>query len=170
MTQKELSQEPEKKVKIKIGGIIENHDLVLVSILSAPNQPGIAGRVLSFLGQNHVNIEFITESWNREGTADITFCFQSGFKKIVQSIIEGLRNVVQAKGDRWLEDVGIICIYGPHFREKPLIAGQTCATLGQAEINILGISTSISSVSLIIDEKEMDVAKTALEDAFELPD
>jgi aspartokinase len=141
----------------------------MVSIHSAPNQPGIAGKVLGLLGKNGINIEFITESCNIEGCADISFCFKSYHKEKVKQLLAELRRSVKFHGEKWFEEVAMIGIYGPHFREKPFIAGLLCSALGEGEVNILGISTSISTVSCIIDNDKIDEAKEAILTKFELP-
>jgi len=156
--------------KIKIGGILETRNLVMISIISAPNQPGVAGKVLTVLGKNNINIEFITESENLEGTADITFCIKSSDKDKVRYLLSGMRGIVRARGDKWYEHVMILVVYGPHFREKPTISGKMCEQLGKYNINILGISTSISSISCIINESDYDNAMKSLLEAFELPE
>jgi len=156
--------------KLKIGGILESTDLIMVSILSAPNQPGVAGKVLTCLGKNQINVEFITESENLEGTADITICFQSQYRDKVRKLLNEMRGIVRARGDKWQDDIAILVVYGPHFKEKPAIAGKTCEQLGKYAINILGISTSISSISCVISRNKLEEAKSALLEAFDLPE
>lgn len=60
-------------------------------------------------------------------------------------------------------------IYGPHFREKPAIAALFCVLLGNAGINILNLSSSISTISAIIDVRDLEKAKRVLLSEFELP-
>jgi len=156
--------------KIRVGGILENRDLVMVSILSAPNIPGTAGKILSLLGDFNINVEFITESCNIEDTADIVFCFKSADRDTVLQILPELTRQINPRAEKWQDHIAIISVYGPHFREKPSIAGRMCSALGAADINILGISTSISTVSCVISESQMELAKQALESAFNLPE
>ena len=73
------------------------------------------------------------------------------------------------QGERWYDDVAIIGIYGPHFREKPSIAGRMCSALGRRKVDILGISTSFSSVSCVINNNKTEEAKEAILSAFDLP-
>jgi len=155
--------------RIPIGGIIESRDLVMVAVHSAPNQPGVAGKVLNLMGENGVNVEFITESSNIENCADISFCFKSSQKLKVEAFFQKLRSLVKAQGEKWIDDVGIVSIYGPHFREKPAIAGKMCSALGAADINILGISTSISTVSCVVKNDKIPAAKEAILTQFKLP-
>lgn len=156
--------------KVKIGGTLEYHQMLMVAILSAPNRPGIAGKVLSYLGKLNIPVDFITESANLEGLADITFCVQSQYRPIIVSNLEQLQACVNARQGKIIDDVAILSIYGPHFREKPAIAGRFCSALGEFGINILGISTSISSVSCVIEEDKIESAHRAISQVFALPD
>ena len=67
-----------------------------------------------------------------------------------------------------IEYVSILGVYGPHFREKPGIAAVFCSLLGEAGVNILGISSSISTISCIIDVRDFEKAKSLLLTEFEL--
>ena len=160
----------DQKKNIKIGGIIENRDLILISIHSAPNQPGVAGKVLNLLGDNGINVEFITESCNIENCADISFCIKREYQEEVKKLYDKLKELVKAQGERWIKNIGIVGIFGPHFREKPCIAGQMCSAFGDAGINILGISTSISTVSCVINDCNVVKAKKAIQSRFLLPE
>jgi aspartokinase len=66
-------------------------------------------------------------------------------------------------------DVAIFGIYGPHFREKHSIAANLFYLLGQAGINILGVSSSISSVCCIISAQNVDQARQLVGSHYELP-
>ena len=70
---------------------------------------------------------------------------------------------------RKVEKVSVIGIYGPHFREKPRLAAKFCQVLGNAGINILGLSSSISSICAVIVNDELESARDSLLEAFELP-
>jgi len=154
---------------IIIGGAIELRDLLMISIFAIPDQPGSAGQVLSYFGQNGISVDFITESSNQEGAADITFCIHSSHKPRITQFFSDLKSITQAKQSRIMDNVAIISYYGPHFREKPAIAGQICQTLGRAGINILAISTSISSVSCVIADAQIEAARIAISNNFEFP-
>jgi aspartokinase len=156
--------------KIKIGGIVESHDMILVSVHSAPDQPGTAGRVLSLLGNAGVNIEFVTEGCNIDGCADISFCFHKSFKTTVRRLFNQLRDSVNAQGEKWQDDMLLIGIFGPHFREKPALAAKMCSAFGTAGINIYGISTSISTISCVISGQDRKQARQILEQTFALPE
>ncbi len=63
----------------------------------------------------------------------------------------------------------ILGVYGPHFREKPAVAAHFCSAMGRVGINILGLSSSISTISAIIDIRDREKALDALMQVFKLP-
>ncbi len=155
--------------KIKIGGIIQNLDLAEVGILSAPDQPGVAGRILGALGKDGINLQFIVHTADLAGRANIVFCID---RKDLARTIQTLERIQPDGGFEKIthhSPVGIISIFGPHFREKPDIAGTMFAALGDMGINILAISTSISTLSCVIEEALLPDAVKAICEVFELP-
>ncbi len=155
--------------KLKIGGILSQHGLVMLKLLGIPNEPGSAGRLLSVLGDANINLYFIAECEDRERQGNITICVAADQEE------EALRLLAEYSRD-WDEiilssdrAISALTIYGPHFREKPVISGTMCATLGKHKINILGISTSISSICCLIWDRDYDRAYSALLDVFTLP-
>ena len=66
-------------------------------------------------------------------------------------------------------NVALISIFGPDFRERPGIAGTMFAALGAKGINILAISTSISTLTCVIDADHLTDAVAAMRETFDLP-
>ncbi|HGY54231.1 MAG TPA: ACT domain-containing protein [Caldithrix abyssi] len=153
---------------MKIGGLVEQKNLTLYSITSLKDQPGAAASVLRLFAKAKINLEYITEAMAQDGTAVLAFCINAEDMKQADEII---KNEIedQSHSIKKQEYVGIIGIYGPHFREKPAIAATFCNILGDNGINILGISSSISTISCVIDVRDFDRAKDAVLEIFELP-
>ncbi len=155
--------------KVKIGGIIQSKQLAQVGVLSTPDQPGLAGKILGALGKEGINIHFIVQSADLFGRGNIIFCISQ------EDLGETLGFLNQNKLSMGYEKVvhrspvAIVSIFGPHFREKPAIAGTMFTALGNCGINILAISTSISSLSCVIEEALLPQAVNAISEAFELP-
>ncbi len=158
-----------KHPKIAIGGLIELRNLMLISVFSVPDQPGSAGKVLTYFGEKGISVDFITESRNLEGTADINFCISLQHKPQTERTFHDLSEIIPVKDIKITEPVAIITFYGPHFREKPAIAGKICQTLGEAGINILGISTSISSVCCVIRDDLVGLVHQVISIYFDYP-
>lgn len=155
--------------KVKIGGIIQSKQLAQVGVMSIPDQPGFAGKIFAALGKEGINLQFIVESVDLDGRGNTVFCVD---RKDLEETIKVLNRLPTFAGSGRIihySPVGIISIFGPHFREKPSIAGAMFTALGNAGINILAISTSISTLSCVIEEVLLPQAVQAISEAFELP-
>ena len=155
--------------KILIGGILHNHDYTMLKIVGLPNKPGFAGKILTELGRADINLHFIAEGEDAQGLANMTICVSPDDAKKAITIVSSQRNGDQQQKVEEIPHISSLTVYGPHFREKPAISGEMCSALGHANVNILGISTSISSVCCLIKDSDFDNAYEALLKVFELP-
>ena len=158
-----------KDRSMKIGGILENSNLALYNIIAVSDVPGSAGSILKFFARREINLEYITESFTIKGRAVITFCIRNEFVEVVEKYIAEHDQAIAGLDITHIDDVSTIGIYGPHFKEKHSIAARFCGALGAAGINILGISSSISSVCCVIKTEDIEKAKRATLKRFELP-
>lgn len=155
--------------KIKIGGIIQNKNLAQISMLNLPNQPEVAGRIFSLLGQEGINVQFIIQATDAVEKNHIVFCVdQKDFEKTID-ILKKKPCGGESQQIIPYRPVAIVSIFGPHFREKPAIAGRMFSALSAAGIDILAISTSISTLSCVIPESLLSLAVQVLSETFELP-
>jgi len=153
---------------MKIGGIVEQVNLTLYSITSLKDIPGAAGKILRSFANEKINLQFITEGSLHKEYAFISFCVDAEDGQRVDDMLRS-QGEFQSHMIRKREYVCILGVYGPHFREKPGIAALFCSTLGEAGINILGISSSISTISCVIDLRDLEKAKEVTLTKFELP-
>ena len=155
--------------KVKVGGIMASAGLATVSILSLPNRPDIAGTVLHALGKRSINIEFVVHNLELEGNGNMTFCIDQKDLETALEVLEGVKPLIEAKGISYHPNVAVISVFGPHFRERPMISGLMFNALGTTGINVLAISTSISSCSCLIQADQAEDAVRALHETFEAP-
>jgi aspartokinase len=155
--------------KIKIGGIIQNRNLAKIGVMSIPDRPGVAGAIFSALGAKGVNIPFIVHTIDLNSLDNIVICVAREELTAALEALNTVKETVGAKEIVYDGEVGIVSIFGPHFGERPGIAGVMFSALASADINILAISTSISSTSCLVDSDDMDEAIQVLEETFELP-
>jgi aspartokinase len=155
--------------KIKIGGIMHNANLSMLGVLAVPDQPGVAASVLNSLGDHSINVQFIVQCIDHAGNDHIVLCIDRSdlptAKSLVQSIVPDLPAGTMVEHGR----VAAVSIFGPDFRERPGIAGTMFGALADEDINILAISTSISTVSCIIESSRLESAVRILKSTFELP-
>ena len=155
--------------KIKIGGIIQKRNLAKIGVMSIPDRPGVAGAIFSALGAKGINIPFIVHTIDLNSLDNIVICVARQDLTAALEVLDTVKETVGAKEIVYDGGVGIVSMFGPHFGERPGIAGVMFSALASAGINILAINTSISSTSCLVDASDMDEAVQALEEAFELP-
>jgi len=155
--------------KILIGGILQAKNYTMLKIVGLPNKPGFAGRILTKLGRANINLHFIAEGEDALGFANMTLCIFPKDAKEAVKIIKSQKNGNKEQQVDEIPNIASLTVYGPHFREKPAISGEMCSTLGKANVNILGISTSISSICCLIKDEEYYRAYDALLKVFQLP-
>ena len=156
-------------MKIKIGGLVENQNLTLYRMTSVMDQPGTAGDILNAFATNDVNLEYITESSTANGYAVMAICVNLKMSEKIDKLFQSNPDLAEKLNIIKEKQVSIIGIYGPHFREKPRLAAGFCQNLGKAGINILGLSSSISSICAVILNKDLDKARDTILEVFELP-
>ena len=155
--------------KIKVGGIMASTGLATVSILSLPDRPDVTGTILDAMGKENINIEFIVLTADIEGSGNMTFCIDQKYLEEAIEVLEKVKPLIEAKGISYQPNVGMISVFGPHFRERPMISGLMFHALGLAGINVLAISTSISSCCCLIQADEIEDAMRVLPETFEAP-
>jgi len=155
--------------KIKAGGMIQNIGLAQVGVMAVPDRPGVAGAILNTLAQAGVNVQFIVQLLDLDDTAHVVFCVAQDDLAKALALLSDVKDKIGAQQGTHKGDVAIVSIFGPDFRERPGVAGAMFNALASADVNILSISTSISTVSCAVDLDEVDAAMEALREAFDLP-
>ena len=155
--------------KIKIGGIMQTTGLAKVGVMSIPDRPGIAGKIMSALGKRGINVQFIVQCIDTHDHDQVVFCIADDELAQAQDILEKVRDEVGGQRVIQRRNVAIISIFGPDFRERPGIAATMFSALGAREINILAISTSISTLSCVIDADRLSDAVAAMRETFDVP-
>lgn len=155
--------------KTKVGGIMRSDGRAVVKVMSCPDRPDIAGLVLGVLGDRNINIEFLVQSFDLDGFSNFTLCIDRKDLESAIGCLEVIKPSLEAKVISYNPDVAVISVFGPHFREKPKVSGIMFSTLGSVGVNCIAISTSISSVSCVVDARDAEIAVEALNKAFEAP-
>ncbi|MFN2182549.1 MAG: ACT domain-containing protein [Anaerolineae bacterium] len=153
-------------LKFRIGGIIQKRDLARISIMGIPDCPGVAGALLSALGNKDVNCAFVVHLINANNQDSIILCVAQDQLPAALEILEAIGRDMGAEEILYTDDVAMLAIFGPHFGERPGIAGAMFTALASAGIHTLAISTSISTVSCIIHAAQLDRAIQVLHEAF----
>ncbi len=142
----------------------------MVEVVGLRHQPGTAAKVFRIFSRRGASLEFISQSKSTEDRGSITVCISSRFADRIDEFAHDIIRDVKPERIYRHPDVVMLTIYGPHFAEIPNIASRLCMVMGNANINIHGISTAINSVTCVIDEKDLSKATECLNTAFEAPE
>ncbi|MDX8382029.1 MAG: aspartate kinase [Ghiorsea sp.] len=163
-----VTREDSKMERAEISGIAYNRDEAKVTIKGIPDQPGIAGCVLGPIADADINVDVIVQNISEDGLTDLTFTVpRSDFQAtltLLKTLCEKM-NARQVKGD---EGIAKISIIGVGMRSHTGVAKKMFDVLAQNNINIQMITTSEIKVTVVIDEKYVELAVRALHEAFAL--
>jgi aspartate kinase len=154
---------------MKIGGILAAEDLGMITVQGAPDAPGIAGKILEAIGNSEISVGFISCAPDMGGGASITVCVAMDRFERALDEIELVRDEIQAQRVATQERICSISVFGPHFGEIPKVASRIFRALAEAGINILAISTSVSSVTCVFNQTLLHEGMNALRSHFEIP-
>jgi aspartokinase len=155
--------------KVKAGGIIRNEHLAKIGVMSAPDRPGLASDVLHGLVQKDINVEFIVQCVDLERNSHIVLCVREENLEAALGLLKPLQSALRAKDITYQRNMALISVFGPDFRERPAIAASVFESMANAGISIMAISTSISTVSVLIDGAQVEEAIVSLREHFDLP-
>jgi len=155
--------------RVRIGGIMQNARLALLNVTAVPDRPGIAAALLSGLGEQSINVQFIVQCIDQNQRDQVALCVDREDLPAAREIVERIAPELEAGKVIAHPEVAIVSIFGPDFRERPGIAGTMFKALADRQINILAISTSISTVSAVIEARYLEAALAALRNTFDLP-
>jgi aspartate kinase len=99
----------------------------------------------------------------------VVFCVDLRDLEVAIDLLAGIKEELSAQEIVHDASVGLVSIFGPDFRQRPGIAGEMFAALGEAGINIRAISTSISTISCVIQAAQVPEAVITLQSTFEMP-
>jgi aspartate kinase len=155
--------------KTRIGGIMQNAHLSLLNVTAVPDRPGIAAAILSGLGKRGINVQFIVQCIDERQRDQVAVCVDRDDIDAAAEVVSAIAPELEAGKVITQPEAAIVSIFGPDFRERPGIAGSMFHALAEREINILAISTSISTVSCVIGSDDLEPALIALRETFDLP-
>jgi len=159
----------EKSVEAaKISGIAFSKDEAKLTIRGVPDQPGVAYKILGPIGEANIEVDMIVQNIAEDGNTDFTFSVhRNDFSRaidILRATAErlGAREVI---GDNKIVKISLV---GVGMRSHAGIASTMFKALADEAINIQMISTSEIKISVVVDEKYLELGVRTLHDAFEL--
>lgn len=151
-----------------ISGIAFNRDEAKLTIRGVPDQPGIASRILSPIGDANIEIDMIVQNVAADGTTDFTFTVNRGDLKKALGLLEQISKDIGARQVIGNEGIVKVSIVGVGMRSHAGVASKMFSALASEGINIQMISTSEIKISVVVDEKYLELAVRSLHTAFDL--
>ena len=152
-----------------ISGIAFNRDEAKITVLGVPDKPGIAYQILGPIADANIEVDMIIQNQSVEGKTDFTFTVPRGeYAKAMDVLNQSVKTHIGAASIVGDAKVSKVSVVGVGMRSHVGIASQMFRTLSEEGINIQMISTSEIKISVLIDEKYMELAVRALHKAFDL--
>ena len=165
-----ISFEEEKNMEqAAITGIAFNRDEAKITVLGVPDRPGIAYQILGPVADANVEVDMIIQNQSVDGKTDFTFTVPRGdYARSMDVLTDSVQQHIGAASILGDAKVSKVSVVGVGMRSHVGVASKMFRTLSEEGINILMISTSEIKISVLIDEKYMELAVRALHKAFDL--
>ncbi len=161
-------EEDENMEQAIISGIAFARDEAKLTVMGVPDRPGIAYAILGPIGDANVDVDMIIQNASTDGTTDFSFTVPRGDYQKALNILEAVKTHIGARalvGDNRICKVSMV---GVGMRSHVGIASRMFRTLAEEGINIQMISTSEIKISVVVDEKYLELAVRVLHKAFDL--
>ena len=164
-----ITFEEEAVEDAKISGIAFSRDEAKLTVLGVPDQPGVAHQILGPIADANIEVDMIIQNIAaQEALTDFTFTVHRNDYARALEILQGIaqtRGARQVLGDTQIVKVSLV---GVGMRSHAGIASQMFASLAKEGINIRMISTSEIKISVVIDEKYLELGVRTLHETFDL--
>ena len=152
-----------------ISGIAFARDEAKITVIDVPDRPGIAYQILGPIADANIDVDMIIQNQSVDAKTDFTFTVpRADYQKALDLLKKSVQSHIGAKDILGDAKVSKVSVVGVGMRSHVGIASKMFRTLSEEGINILMISTSEIKISVVIDEKYMELAVRALHKAFEL--
>jgi len=151
-----------------ITGIAFNRDEAKITVLGVPDRPGIAYQILGPIADANVEVDMIIQNQSVDGKTDFTFTVPRGEFAKSMDVLKGAKEHIGAASIVGDAKVSKVSVVGVGMRSHVGIASTMFRTLSEEGINIKMISTSEIKISVLIDEKYMELAVRSLHKVFDL--
>lgn len=151
-----------------IAGIAFNRDEAKLTVIGVPDTPGIAYQILGPIGDANIEVDVILQNVGDEGRTDFTFTVSRNDLEEAEAICES--HIAELGALEWRSDSKIakVSVVGVGMRSHAGVAANMFKALAEVGVNIQMISTSEIKISVIIEEKFLELAVRTLHSAFEL--
>ena len=163
-----IVKEDEGMEQAQISGIAFNRDEAKLTVLGVPDQPGVAGHILGPIADADIEVDMIVQNVAEDATTDFTFTVHRNDFARAMEILRGTAARLGAREVNGDDRIVKISLVGVGMRSHAGIASKMFRALAGEKINIRMISTSEIKISVVVDEKYLELGVRALHEAFGL--
>jgi aspartate kinase len=151
-----------------VSGIAFNRDEAKLTVIGVPDQPGIAHRILGPVADANIEVDMIIQNIAEDATTDVTFTVHRRDYARAMAILQQAATAMGARQVTGDDKIVKISLVGVGMRSHAGIASKMFEALSKEGINIRMISTSEIKISVVVDEKYLELGVRALHEAFQL--
>jgi aspartate kinase len=151
-----------------IAGIAFNRDEAKLTISGVPDNPGMAYQILGPIGEANIEVDVIVQNVGHDNTTDFTFTVGRNDLDRAEDVLATVAKEINARDVRSDNKIAKVSVVGVGMRSHAGVASQMFAALAEVGINIQMITTSEIKISVIIEEKFLELAVRALHSSFGL--
>ncbi|MBF0178718.1 MAG: aspartate kinase [Magnetococcales bacterium] len=164
-----LTKEDDVMEQVVVSAIAFNRDEAQITVQGVPDKPGVAALIFGTLADANINVDMIIQNISASsGDTDVTFTVPKGDYKQALAILKEPVGRIGATNVTGNPDIAKVSVIGVGMRSHSGVARRMFKALSADNINIRMISTSEIKISVVIDEKYMELAVRTLHQAFEL--
>lgn len=163
-----LDEEDKTMEQPVVSGIAFNRDEAKLSVRGIPDIPGMASKILAPVGDANVEVDVIVQNVGGDGSNDLTFTVNRNDLAKAKKIVENTVAEIGAGTVTTDDGIAKVSIVGVGMRSHAGVASTMFKALAEENINILMITTSEIKISVIIDERYLELAVRSLHSAFGL--
>ena len=162
-------EEDENMEHAIISGIAFNRDEAKITVLGVPDRPGIAYQILGPVADANIDVDMIIQNIGNDGMTNFSFTVnRNEFERTMDMLKSQVQPDIGARDVVGGDKIAKVSIVGVGMRSYVGIASKMFRSLAEEGINIQMISTSEIKISVIVDEKYMELAVRILHKAFDL--
>ncbi len=151
-----------------IAGIAFNRDEAKLTILGVPDMPGVAHKILGPIGEANIEVDVIVQNVADDNSTDFTFTVGRHDLPRAEEVLNRVCAELNAREVRSDNKIAKVSVVGVGMRSHVGVASQMFAALADVSINIQMITTSEIKISVIIEEKFLELAVRSLHSSFGL--
>ena len=163
-----IALEDDEVEQALISGIAFNRDEAQLTINGVPDQPGVASKILGPVTEANIEIDMIVQNISEDGCTDFTFTVHRNDFETAHALLQTVAKELGAKKVIGDDAIVKISLVGVGMRSHAGIANTMFDTLAKENINIRMISTSEIKISVVLDEKYLELGVRSLHEAFAL--